>query len=65
MSNVCKFRIGDRVRVTDPSDPYHDRAGLVTARDHESHYCYDIHFDNGDTGFYAANHLVLALGATE
>lgn len=65
MSNMCKFHIHDRVRVIDPGDPGFGRTGTIAERDPDYYHAYTVQFDNQDTSYYAAHHLVLAPGEHE
>lgn len=57
---MCKFKVGDSVRVIDPAEHHNDEVGVVTDRDPEFVVCYRVKFASGLNGYFAAAQLVLA-----
>ena len=57
---MCKFKVTDSVRVTDPGEHHYDEVGIVMDRDPEFVVCYRVKFPSGLNGYFAAAQLVIA-----
>lgn len=57
---MCKFQVGDYVRVIDPKEHHFDEVGMVTDRDPSFTVCYRVKFWSELNAYYPAAALTLA-----